>query len=213
MKFRILAAALAMLSAVACGDAPGAPGPLSPAGAPARSAGVVARVEVTPNPVSVSVGQTAQLTARAYDAGGVQLAGKTATWSSSTPSVASVSASGVVTGNAGGSATIYAGIDGVYGSTPVAVRTPLTVSMTGPQTVQQNYGAYCDWYASVSGGTPPYSYTWYREGQLVGTEAGYYANYMYYTFPLEVRVTDAVGATKSVSRYVYVSSSYYACGY
>jgi hypothetical protein len=176
---------------------------------PLRSTGVVSQVVVTPNPVSLSTGQNVQLTARAYDANGVQITGKTATWSSSSPSVASVSASGVVTGNAGGSATIYAGIDGVYGSASanVTAAVPLTVSINGPQFIH-SAGSYL-WEAVPSGGNGTYSYTWTLEVQhsqptFWGTapDVGMYVDsgsspYLYWT----VTVTSG-GQTAYAEKYV-----------
>jgi len=57
----------------------------------------VAVVEVTPAATTVMQGGTVQLTATTRDALGAALAGRVVTWSSSTPSAASVSADGVVT--------------------------------------------------------------------------------------------------------------------
>jgi hypothetical protein len=158
MTRRLLAAAVVVLAA-GCGDSPSAP-VQAPSGAPRTSTGVVSRVEVTPSPASVGVGQSVQLTARAYDANNVQISGKTATWSSSNPSVASVGASGLLTGNAGGSATIYAGIDGVYGSVPVSVTTSTySVAISGPEFVTTE-GA--NTWTAVYTGNPGSRYTEWR---------------------------------------------------
>lgn len=81
----------------------------------------VASVDVTPASTSVSVGGTAQLTATARDAGGQPLTGRTFTWSSSAPAVASVSATGLVTGQAEGPATITATSEGQSGASSVTV--------------------------------------------------------------------------------------------
>ena len=88
---------------------------VSPPPAPA----VVTSVTVTS--VSVSPGQSAQLTARAYDQYGNQISGKTATWSIDDPGIAIISSSGVVTGQALGSTTARATIDGVAGAGTVSV--------------------------------------------------------------------------------------------
>src|SRR5437762_156298 len=68
----------------------------------------VASVTVSPATASVTVGQTVQLTATPKDASGNPLAGRVVTWSTSNASVATVSASGLVTGAGAGSATITA---------------------------------------------------------------------------------------------------------
>lgn len=94
----------------------------------------VASVAVTPNPTSVGVGRTAQLTARAFDAQGGELAGRVATWSSANEAIATVNASGLVTGvAAGGPATISATVDGVVGSSQVTVSlVPVATVTVGP---------------------------------------------------------------------------------
>ena len=83
------------------------------------AAGPVASVVVGPSPLAIRVGASAQLSVVAKDAAGNLLAGRPVTFTTSNPAVASVSASGVVTGIAAGSATVTATVDGV--SAPVAV--------------------------------------------------------------------------------------------
>ncbi|EPL1953323.1 Ig-like domain-containing protein [Citrobacter freundii] len=61
-------------------------------------------ITVTPETASVDVGDTTSLTATLAPAGATD----TVTWESSDPEVATVSASGVVTGVAAGTATITA---------------------------------------------------------------------------------------------------------
>ena len=82
----------------------------------------VAFVEVSPASGSIVVGNTAQLTAIPRSVNGLALAGRTVTWSSSTPALASVSASGVVTGLAPGNAVIIATVEGKQGSAAITVR-------------------------------------------------------------------------------------------
>src|SRR5665213_1128105 len=84
----------------------------------------VASITVTPTSASLLVGGTATLTAVTKDAGGNVLAGRTVTWTSSVPSIASVSATGasaIVTGVAAGNATITATSEGQSVGTPVTV--------------------------------------------------------------------------------------------
>jgi uncharacterized protein YjdB len=81
----------------------------------------VASVQVTPLVVSVRVQRTAQLEARALDADGGTLSGRMITWSSSNPSVATISGQGVVTALAPGAATITATSEGVSGQAAVTV--------------------------------------------------------------------------------------------
>jgi len=94
----------------------------------------VATVTVTPNPATVDVGYTTQLTATLKDASGQVLTGRTLTWTSSDPAAASVSASGVVTGisfntNSAGNVTITAtSAEGKSGTARVGVLAPAPVA-------------------------------------------------------------------------------------
>lgn len=91
------------------------------------SAVPVATVAVGPANASIVQGATVQLTATPKDNGGAALAGRTVTWTSSDASVASVSATGLVTGLAPGSATITAGAEGKTGTAAIVV-TPAPVA-------------------------------------------------------------------------------------
>ena len=105
----------------------------------------VASVAVTPAPASVQVGQTVQLTATPKDASGSPLAGRVVTWASSASAIATVSASGLVTGVAAGSATLTATSEGKSGTAAVTVTivpvasvavSPASASVAVGQTVQ-----------------------------------------------------------------------------
>ncbi|PYO96037.1 MAG: hypothetical protein DMD60_11980, partial [Gemmatimonadetes bacterium] len=82
-------------------------GELLPAG-PSTPDTAVASVTVSPATASLQIGQTVQLAATPKDAAGGTLTGRTVTWTSSNPSVATVSPSGQVAGVTPGSATITA---------------------------------------------------------------------------------------------------------
>ena len=82
---------------------------------------LVASVAVTPASVSVLVAGLVQLNAEPRSANGTALTGRTVTWASSDVSVASVSATGLVTGVAPGSVTITAISEGVDGTATVTV--------------------------------------------------------------------------------------------
>lgn len=88
---------------------------------PIRSA-PVGSVEVTAPQTGLDVGQTVQLTATVRDEDGADLAGRTVSWSSSDPAVASV-AEGLVTGRAPGGATITARVGGKQGQVQLTVLT------------------------------------------------------------------------------------------
>lgn len=91
----------------------------------------VASVEVSPDSVSLAVGGSQAFTATPLDAAGQPLSGRAAaTWASSDPSVATISASGVVQAQKAGAATITATIEGHSGTARVVV-TPAGTSYAG----------------------------------------------------------------------------------
>src|SRR6266849_2368281 len=105
----------------------------------------VASVTVSPGSATVQVGQTVQLTATPKDANGNPLSGRAVAWSSSNPSVASVTSSGLVTGVAIGSATITATSEGQSGTASITVSnvpvaavsvSPASAALQVGQTVQ-----------------------------------------------------------------------------
>jgi uncharacterized protein YjdB len=109
------------------------------------AAKTVTSVAVSPNPAAALQGQQVQMSAIAKDAQGNALPGKTFSWQSSNPGVATVSSSGVVTSVGPGTATITATADGVAGTSqfsttqqPVAnvTVTPSAASVTAGQDVQ-----------------------------------------------------------------------------
>ena len=84
----------------------------------------VATVSVSPPSASVVAGATLLLTATVKDSQGNTLSGQTVTWSTSNASAATVSANGVVTGVAAGSATITATSSGKTGTSTITVSAP-----------------------------------------------------------------------------------------
>ena len=81
----------------------------------------VASVTVTPASSIVPPGGTTQLTATTRDAQGNVLTGRSITWATGAPGVATVSSTGLVTGVATGTATITATSEGIPGSASVTV--------------------------------------------------------------------------------------------
>ena len=81
----------------------------------------VAAVEVTPGSAALQVGQTMQLTATPKDASSNALTGRTVVWSSTDGAIATVNATGLVTGKAPGSAKITATSESHSGSADVTV--------------------------------------------------------------------------------------------
>jgi uncharacterized protein YjdB len=106
----------------------------------------VASVSVTPSTAEVQVGGTVQLTATPRDALGNPLAGRTVTWESSNPAVATVDANGRVTAVAPGTATIRATSEGRTGTSTITVTAPppapvASVTVTPPTAEVQVGGA------------------------------------------------------------------------
>ena len=81
----------------------------------------VATVTVAPATASVQVGATVQLAATLRDAGGNVLTGRPVAWTTNASGVATVSASGLVTGVAAGSATITATSEARTGTATITV--------------------------------------------------------------------------------------------
>lgn len=107
----------------------------------------VASVTVTPSSATVDVGKTVPLSAVTKDANGNVLTGRTITWSSSDETVATVSSTGVVTGQGSGgkTATITATSEGKSGTATITVNlvpvgsvtvTPSPASVIVGQTTQ-----------------------------------------------------------------------------
>lgn len=99
-------------------------------------------------------------------------------------------------------------------SCPVPV-TPLQVTAINVSTYLYRLDGSCQsstWTATVSGGTPAYTYKWYWNGVQVGTGTSYSRTicgtygYGYNSYSLSVTVTDSVAATASRSTTVSVES-------
>jgi len=110
----------------------------------------VAKVVVTPATPNVTVGQTVQLEVSVQSANNQELTCRTVTWSSGAPGVASVSATGVVSGLAPGTAIIFANVEGVVGMATVTVRqVPVGSVVVSPQTATVPVGGAVQLSASV----------------------------------------------------------------
>lgn len=90
----------------------------------------VATVTLTPPSVDLFVGGTQQMLAVARSAAGNVLTGRTTTWTSGSPTVASISANGLVTAVAPGVALVLATIDGVTATSTVTVSVPTIASIS-----------------------------------------------------------------------------------
>src|SRR5437773_2676233 len=102
----------------------------------------VASVAVSPVAAGLTVGATTQLTATPEDSTGTALTGRAVTWATSNPAVATVSASGLVTGVAAGSATITGTSEGQSGTSAITVTNVPVASVTvSPTTASLTVGA------------------------------------------------------------------------
>ncbi|HEV8449163.1 MAG TPA: Ig-like domain-containing protein [Gemmatimonadaceae bacterium] len=109
-----LAALIAMIAAAACGGADG--GTTVTSAPPPPQGPSIGSVTIDQQPglgkFKLDVGEQTGLTATVKDASGAVLTGQTVTWTSSAPSVATVSSTGTITGVASGDATISATVNG-----------------------------------------------------------------------------------------------------
>jgi hypothetical protein len=88
-------------------------------------------VVVTPASATLNVGDTQQFTASVTDANGKTVTDREITWSSSDPSIASVSGTGLVTALSGGTTSIVAQVPEAGGSVAVTVIPLATGQWTG----------------------------------------------------------------------------------
>jgi uncharacterized protein YjdB len=103
-------------------------------------------VAVTPASVSLGVGQTRQLAATVLDANGNLVPGVSLQWSSTSPSVATVNASGLAAGMGAGNTNVRARFSGLTGTSQVQVAASATGS-SGPPAMPSTITA-----TPVSGG-------------------------------------------------------------
>ena len=87
--------------------------------------GRVASVMVSPDDFELLKGNTLQLEAIVRDRAGNRLTGRTASWESSSDSVATVSSTGIVTAMEEGSATITATVEGRSGTASLLIKLPI----------------------------------------------------------------------------------------
>ena len=93
---------------------------------------VLQSIEVTPSNATVATGQSQQYTATGiYNYGANQDLTSSVTWSSGTPSVATISNSGMANAIAAGTTNITATLDTISGSTSLTVNNPASLSVSG----------------------------------------------------------------------------------
>jgi len=164
----------------------------------------VAYIVVTPSAGTAGIGGTQQDVATLRDRNGNKINGRTVTWASSANGIATVSASGLVTGVAVGSAIISAANSGATGTSTITVSdvtppsTPLNLvaSAVGPTQANLSWSGSTD-NIGVTG------YRVFRNGVQVGTtnglsfqDVGLTANTIY---SFTVAAYDAAGNTSPQS--------------
>jgi hypothetical protein len=97
------------------------PGTDTSANPPVTSSGPVASVIVMPHAVTIAVGHYLTPSIFAYDAKGVRVVGKVASWRSANPSIVVTGDTGVISGRALGATKVYGTIDGYADSISVTV--------------------------------------------------------------------------------------------
>ena len=132
------AACLALVVAACSGDGDAPSSPNNGGGGPAP----VASVSITPATATIVIGRTTQLAASVKDAAGTVLSGRAITWTSSSASVATVDANGLVTGVAAGSANIVATSEGKSAQAAITVSIVPVASVTvAPNAATTTVGA------------------------------------------------------------------------
>lgn len=98
-------------------------------GSPRGGTRTLSAISVTPNPASVTVGGTREMTATCeWSDGSTSTCTSTSSWSSSNTAVATVTSAGLVTGRAAGSAAIKASQSSISGSANLTVTSTTTTN-------------------------------------------------------------------------------------
>ena len=106
----------------------------------------VGNVTVTPALDTIRLAETTQLTAHPVDGNGNPVSGYAEIWSSASPNIASVSSTGLVTGNSAGTTNITVTVDGR------AVSATIVVTTSAPPPPTGNVVFHSDW-STATGGT------------------------------------------------------------
>lgn len=117
---------LAFVTTISCGgggDTPTTPTPVA-----------VASVELSTSTVDLAPNSTSQLVATARSSSGAALTDRSFSWAVVSPAVASVSASGLVTGVADGTTTVTVTSEGKSAAATINVRTPVSTVVVTPAT-------------------------------------------------------------------------------
>ena len=180
---------------------------------PAYGVGATSTVSVA-CPPKFETGQTAQCLAYGRDSNGY-FTTNTAYWYT-TDNNFTVSSTGAVTTSYSGSGLVVAVINNQSASTGFTINTATTAALSasigGQSSIKPNTS--CWFWADVSGGRTPYSYSWSQNkgsGYPVNGGADYYAQASSSTLTLTLNVTDADGRTATATKNVSISSGAMIC--
>jgi len=123
---RLSIVCVVVLCLASCGGGGGGSTTSQPSPPTASPPSAAASVTISPADLTLLVGESRQLTAITRDQAGNPLEGRSVTWITSAPTVATVSAAGSVAGVGVGSATITATSEGKDGSSAVSVISSVT---------------------------------------------------------------------------------------
>jgi hypothetical protein len=179
-------------------------------------------ITISPSQPAVAVGATLQLSYVAYDQAGNPMAPShhaAPTWQTTNPAIATVSSTGLVTGNSQGTTTIKIticptlspGSPCKQATFPLTVFPGMSVYISGPQYIARFQSA--QYTANASYGSPPYTYQWRGRDRMSSGNFGQWAPWystgsQNYTFAsinscgitgkeLEVMATDAASNTRT----------------
>ncbi|CAD7774743.1 Bacterial Ig-like domain (group 2) [Candidatus Methanoperedenaceae archaeon GB50] len=165
---------------------------------------VLTTIEVTPKTASLTVGETQQFTATAYDQYGDEMTGIIFTWTSSNTTVGAVDEAGLFTSLVPGTTTVTAANGSVNGTAEVTVSpeppvlttievTPKTASLTVGETQQFTATAYDQYGDEMTG----IIFTWTSSNTTVGAvdEAGLFTSLV----PGTTTVTAANGSVNGTA--------------
>jgi uncharacterized protein YjdB len=165
-------------------------------------------VDISPAAVTLAPSQTASLSATVRDASGNVMTGQSVSWGTTSPIVATVSASGVVTGVTSGTATITATAGGKTGFATVTVRSSIaTVTLSGSSRLKVGDSYVYTATTRLSDGTivsRPVTWGIVETGRAVVTATGLVTPLQAGSFTIRV-VIDGEGWTASYTAYDWTS--------